>query len=90
MKKVDTKITFQVTVLDLYENEKYFQMIMEKHGSGMDLFEFIERWPKLDEPLACYIFKQVNYVLSNSAFFLKYYNSIDVIFILFETDWTGS
>lgn len=50
---------FQVTVLDLYENEKYFQMIMEKHGSGMDLFEFIERWPKLDEPLACYIFKQV-------------------------------
>lgn len=32
---------------------------MEKHGSGLDLFAFIDRHPKLDEPLASYIFRQV-------------------------------
>ncbi|XP_022236826.1 PAS domain-containing serine/threonine-protein kinase-like [Limulus polyphemus] len=34
-------------------------MVMEKHGSGMDLFEFIDRNPHLDEPLASYIFRQI-------------------------------
>jgi PAS domain containing serine/threonine kinase len=48
-----------VTVLDVYENEKFFQMIMEKHGSGMDLFEFIDRRPLMDEKLACFIFRQI-------------------------------
>lgn len=43
----------------MYENENCFQMVMEKHGSGMDLFEFIEREPVMDEPLASYIFRQV-------------------------------
>ncbi|VDO79543.1 unnamed protein product [Onchocerca flexuosa] len=33
---------------------------MEKLGCGMDLFEFIEQEPKLDEPLISYIFRQVN------------------------------
>ncbi|CAO1347021.1 unnamed protein product [Diamesa serratosioi] len=48
-----------VSVMDVYENEKFFQMIMEKHGSGMDLFEFIDRRPLIDEKLGCYIFRQI-------------------------------
>lgn len=40
-------------------------MVMEKHGSGMDLFEFIDREPRLDEPLASYIFRQVVYAISH-------------------------
>ncbi|XP_048861051.1 PAS domain-containing serine/threonine-protein kinase isoform X2 [Brienomyrus brachyistius] len=48
-----------VKVLEVYENENFFQMVMEKHGEGLDLFEFIERQPHLDEPLASYIFRQL-------------------------------
>lgn len=43
----------------MFENEGYFQMVMEKHGDGLDLFEFIDKQPQLDEPLASYIFRQV-------------------------------
>lgn len=43
----------------MFENEDYIQMVMEKHGSGMDLFEFIDRSPLMDEALASYIFRQV-------------------------------
>ncbi|XP_013149578.1 PREDICTED: PAS domain-containing serine/threonine-protein kinase [Papilio polytes] len=48
-----------VSIVDVFENDKYFQMVMEKHGAGMDLFEFIERRPRLDEPLISYIFRQI-------------------------------
>lgn len=48
-----------VGVLDVFENEKFFQMVMEKHGSGMDLFEFIDRRPMMDEALGCHIFRQI-------------------------------
>ncbi|KAG5677457.1 hypothetical protein PVAND_007215 [Polypedilum vanderplanki] len=48
-----------VSVLDVYENEKFFQLIMEKHGSAMDLFEFIDRRPLMDEKLGCFIFRQI-------------------------------
>lgn len=48
-----------VKVLEIFENERYFQMVMEKHGDGLDLFEFIDRQPRLDEPLASYIFRQL-------------------------------
>ncbi|KAG9343170.1 hypothetical protein JZ751_014147 [Albula glossodonta] len=48
-----------VKVLEVFENESFFQMVMEKHGEGLDLFEFIERQPRLDELLASYIFRQV-------------------------------
>ncbi|RVE43908.1 hypothetical protein evm_011419 [Chilo suppressalis] len=48
-----------VSVLDAFENDKYFQMVMQKHGAGMDLFEFIERRPRLDEPLISHIFRQI-------------------------------
>lgn len=48
-----------VSVFDVFENEKFFQLVMEKHGSGMDLFEFIDRRPLIDEKLGCYIFRQI-------------------------------
>ena len=48
-----------INVLDVHENEEYLQLVMEKHGSGMDLFEFLARRPTLDEPLASYIYRQV-------------------------------
>lgn len=48
-----------VTVYDVFENEKFFQLVMEKHGSGMDLFEFIDRRPMMDEKLGCFIFRQI-------------------------------
>ncbi|XP_038002022.1 PAS domain-containing serine/threonine-protein kinase isoform X2 [Motacilla alba alba] len=47
-----------VKVLDVFENECFFQLVMEKHGSGLDLFAFIDNQPNLDEPLASYIFRQ--------------------------------
>ncbi|CAJ1072138.1 PAS domain-containing serine/threonine-protein kinase isoform X1 [Xyrichtys novacula] len=48
-----------VKVLEVFENGSYFQMVMEKHGEGLDLFEFIDMQPRLDEPLASYIFRQL-------------------------------
>ena len=47
-------------IVDAFENDDFFQMVMEKHGNGMDLFEFIDRCPNLDEALASYIFRQVS------------------------------
>ena len=46
-------------MLDVFENDEFFQLVMEKHGDGIDLFEFIDRQPALDEPLCAYMFKQV-------------------------------
>ncbi|VDN03595.1 unnamed protein product [Thelazia callipaeda] len=48
-----------VKILDVFENDMYYQLVMEKLGCGMDLFEFIDHQPKLDEPLISYIFRQV-------------------------------
>ncbi|NWV86024.1 PASK kinase, partial [Dasyornis broadbenti] len=48
-----------IKVLDVFENECFFQLVMEKHGSGLDLFTFIDYQPNLDEPLASYIFRQL-------------------------------
>ncbi|XP_071293330.1 PAS domain-containing serine/threonine-protein kinase [Agelaius tricolor] len=48
-----------IKVLDVFENEGFFQLVMEKHGSGLDLFTFIDNQPNLDEPLASYIFRQL-------------------------------
>ncbi|XP_012709105.2 PAS domain-containing serine/threonine-protein kinase isoform X1 [Fundulus heteroclitus] len=48
-----------VKVAEVFENGSYFQMVMEKHGEGLDLFEFIDMQPRLDEPLASYIFRQI-------------------------------
>ncbi|KAB7505125.1 PAS domain-containing serine/threonine-protein kinase [Armadillidium nasatum] len=48
-----------VKALDYYENDLYYQLVMEKWGSGMDLFDFIDRRPSLDDNLASYIFRQI-------------------------------
>jgi PAS domain-containing serine/threonine kinase len=48
-----------VQLLEAYENEHYFQLVMDKHGDGMDLFTFIESGPYLDEALISYMFRQV-------------------------------
>ncbi|KAK4819731.1 hypothetical protein QYF61_010825 [Mycteria americana] len=48
-----------IKVLDVFENEYFFQLVMEKHGSGLDLFTFIDNQLKLDKPLATYIFRPV-------------------------------
>ncbi|KAI6190754.1 PAS domain-containing serine/threonine-protein kinase [Aphelenchoides bicaudatus] len=48
-----------VKVLDVFENQKYHQIVMEKLGCGMDLFEFVESHPLLDEELTSYIFRQI-------------------------------
>lgn len=49
-----------VKVLDVFENKKYYQLVLEKLGCGMDLFEFVESHPEMDEVLTSYIFRQVN------------------------------
>uniref|UniRef100_A0A8C4W0G7 PAS domain-containing serine/threonine-protein kinase n=1 Tax=Gopherus evgoodei TaxID=1825980 RepID=A0A8C4W0G7_9SAUR len=48
-----------IKVLHVFENGRFFQLVMEKHGSGLDLFTFIDNQPDLDEPLASYIFRQL-------------------------------
>ncbi|XP_023578007.1 PAS domain-containing serine/threonine-protein kinase [Octodon degus] len=48
-----------IKIVDVFENQGFFQLVMEKHGSGLDLFAFIDQHPSLDEPLASYIFRQL-------------------------------
>lgn len=49
-----------IKAVEYYENDKYFSMVMPTHGDiCIDLFEFIDRDPALDEALASYIFRQV-------------------------------
>eukprot|EP00117_Sycon_ciliatum_P050612 scpid17025/ scgid35707/ PAS domain-containing serine/threonine-protein kinase len=48
-----------VKAIEVYENDEYYQMVMERHGHGMDLFEFIDQNPRMDEPLTSYIFRQI-------------------------------
>lgn len=48
-----------VEILEVLENSLYYQIVMKKHGSGMDLFEFIDRSPIMDEGLMSYIFRQL-------------------------------
>jgi len=47
-----------VRLMDVHQNTSVVQMVMEKHGD-MDLFEFIDRNPVMDEALASYIFRQI-------------------------------
>ncbi|XP_077147129.1 PAS domain-containing serine/threonine-protein kinase isoform X1 [Ranitomeya variabilis] len=59
-----------IMVLGVFENDKFFQLVMELHGDALDLFDFIDNQPNLDEPLASYIFRQlvsaVGYLHSHS------------------------
>ncbi|XP_058457274.1 uncharacterized protein LOC131434534 isoform X2 [Malaya genurostris] len=59
-----------VNMFDWFENDKFFQVVMEIHGSGMDLFEFIDRRPIITEKLACFIFRQI----ANAVAFLHSLN----------------
>jgi PAS domain-containing serine/threonine kinase len=45
---------------------------MELHGSGMDLFEFIDRTPDMTEELGCYIFRQI-------AHAVEYLHSLNIL-----------
>uniref|UniRef100_A0A8C9M3L0 non-specific serine/threonine protein kinase n=1 Tax=Panthera tigris altaica TaxID=74533 RepID=A0A8C9M3L0_PANTA len=60
-----------IKVVDVFENQEFFQLVMEKHGSGLDLFAFIDRHPGLDEPLASYIFRQVSRLLVSAVAYLR-------------------
>ncbi|CAF5187926.1 unnamed protein product, partial [Rotaria magnacalcarata] len=47
-----------VEILDAFDTDNYVQMVMPLHGQGIDLYEFVEKGAKIDEPLASYIFRQ--------------------------------
>uniref|UniRef100_A0A8C5PVB4 non-specific serine/threonine protein kinase n=1 Tax=Leptobrachium leishanense TaxID=445787 RepID=A0A8C5PVB4_9ANUR len=51
-----------IEVIYVFENTLFFQLVMELHGDALDLFEFIDNQPNLDEPLASYIFRQVSHM----------------------------
>ncbi len=60
-----------IKVLEVFQDNDHVQMVMEKHGLGMDLFEFIDRQRRVvNEGLASYIFRQivsaVSYLHSNN------------------------
>ncbi|XP_018423400.1 PREDICTED: PAS domain-containing serine/threonine-protein kinase [Nanorana parkeri] len=48
-----------IRVLGVFENDTFFQLVMELHGDALDLFDFIDSQPNLDEPLGSYIFRQL-------------------------------
>ncbi|XP_075717483.1 PAS domain-containing serine/threonine-protein kinase [Rhinoderma darwinii] len=48
-----------IRVLGVFENDKFFQLVMELYGDALDLFDFIDNQPNLDESLASYIFRQL-------------------------------
>jgi PAS domain-containing serine/threonine kinase len=49
-----------VRVLEVFQDTDHVQMVMQKHGLGMDLFEFIDRQRRfVNERLTSYIFRQI-------------------------------
>ncbi|ESN98570.1 hypothetical protein HELRODRAFT_84503 [Helobdella robusta] len=48
-----------VRMLDFHVGLHYMQLVMEKHGDGTDLFDFIERCTTRSEELVRYIFRQI-------------------------------
>ena len=62
-------------MLEAFENDNFVQMVMEKHGDGIDLFEFIDRKPLMDEALASYMFRQVT-CLDNLSRYWQLFNDI--------------
>ncbi|XP_047737260.1 uncharacterized protein LOC125178169 [Hyalella azteca] len=61
----------RVSVLDVFDNVDFVQLVMEKFGAGLDLFEFIERDPVLEEPLAAHIFSQLMLYIPPERFSIK-------------------
>eukprot|EP00730_Choanoeca_flexa_P007193 TRINITY_DN12294_c0_g1_i6.p1 TRINITY_DN12294_c0_g1~~TRINITY_DN12294_c0_g1_i6.p1 ORF type:complete len:814 (+),score=193.92 TRINITY_DN12294_c0_g1_i6:74-2443(+) len=45
--------------VELCHNTHYFQLVMEDHGAGFDLFTFVEDNPQLDEHIVSFIFRQI-------------------------------
>ena len=45
-------------------------MVMPLHGQGIDLYEFVEKGAKIDEPLASYIFRQVRNLMDYQKIFI--------------------
>jgi len=64
-------------MIEYFEGMYFYQLVMYKHGRGMDLFEFIELCPCIDEPLASSIFRQVTS--------LSVYCTCVLLFISFST-----
>ena len=54
-----TLLWFIFQLVEYHSNLLFYQLIMLRHGQGMDLFEFIDRCPDMDEALASYIYRQV-------------------------------
>ncbi|XP_061861632.1 PAS domain-containing serine/threonine-protein kinase isoform X2 [Colius striatus] len=53
------RVTQEIAILLKLQHPSIIKLVMEKHGSGLDLFTFIDNQPNLDEPLASYIFRQL-------------------------------
>ena len=60
---VCNNIPLIMQLLEAFENKYFFQMVMVKHGEGMDLFEFIEKCQVLTEALVSYMFRQLVWAL---------------------------
>jgi PAS domain-containing serine/threonine kinase len=48
-----------VKILDLFETKEDYLMVMELHGRGQDLFDYIDVHPRTEEPLARFLFRQI-------------------------------
>ncbi|KAG7248079.1 hypothetical protein CRUP_035308, partial [Coryphaenoides rupestris] len=53
------RVSQEIAILTRVQHHNIVKMVMEKHGEGLDLFEFIDKQPRLDEALASYIFRQL-------------------------------
>uniref|UniRef100_A0A914HV33 Protein kinase domain-containing protein n=1 Tax=Globodera rostochiensis TaxID=31243 RepID=A0A914HV33_GLORO len=56
-KRANKMVPIEVHLLENLDHPNI--LVMEKCGCGMDLFEFIDHQPKLDEALISYIFRQI-------------------------------
>ncbi|CAJ0935580.1 unnamed protein product, partial [Mesorhabditis belari] len=46
-------------LIDAFESPYWYSLVMEYRQNSMDLYEFLELRPKLDDGLICHIFRQV-------------------------------
>eukprot|EP01135_Chromosphaera_perkinsii_P001593 Nk52_evm63s207 gene=Nk52_evmTU63s207 len=52
-----------VRLLNYFENDEYFQIVMAKHGPCVDLFDYIEGIESVPEHVCIHIFRQVLYAI---------------------------
>lgn len=48
-----------VSLIDVFHNPTYYQLVMEQHGPGFDLYSFVSENAEVDENIASFIFRQV-------------------------------